>query len=178
MLRDLLLKELKSFGMNEMNKDIEIDITPPSSLDDEQRKELLWERREEQLVQKWLDDCRLRSVKHGKKAKEYKIKYVCVGLPSVLIPIILGGLSPVIPCHTLEYSLVLMLAGLFSGVGLFFNFGKKEVEHNNYSNKFFKLVNDVEMELSKPKRHRIACDVYMEKIKNEYNALVLSSPDL
>ena len=159
-------------------KDIELDITPPSSLDDEQRKELLWERREEDVIQKWVDDCRLRSDKHGKKAKQYKIKYACVGIPSILIPIILGGLSPVIPCHTLEYSLFLMSAGVFSGINMFFNFGKKQGEHNTYSNKFFKLVNDVEMELSKPKRHRIACDVYMEKVKNEYNALVLSSPDL
>jgi hypothetical protein len=161
-----------------MNKDVELDITPPSSIDDDARKELLWEKREEQLIQKWVDDCKIRSNKHGKKAKEYKVKYACVGLPSVLIPIVLGGLSPVIPCHTLEYSLVLMCAGLFSGCLMFFNFGKKEIEHNTYANKFFKLLNEVEAELSKPKRHRIACDVYMEKVKNEYNALVLASPDL
>lgn len=161
-----------------MNKDIELDITPPSSLDDDQRKELLWEKREEGIIMKWIDDCRVRSLKHGKKAKEYKVKYACVGLPSVLIPIVLGGLSPVIPCHTLEYSLVLMSASLFSGCLMFFNFGKKEMEHNTYSNKFFKLITEVEMELSKPKRHRIACDVYMEKVKNEFNSLVLSAPDL
>ena len=160
------------------NKDIELDITPPSSLDDEQRKELLWEKREEELIRKWIDDCKIRSKKHSQKSKEYKIKYACIGLPSILIPIVLGGLSPVIPCHTLEYSLVLMSYGLFSGVGMFFNFGKKEVEHNTYANKFFKLVNEVEAELSKPKRHRIACDVYMEKVKNEYHSLVLSSPNL
>lgn len=161
-----------------MNKDIEVEITPPSSLDDDARKELLWERREEQLIEKWIDDCKIRSDKHCKKAKEFKIKYACVGLPSVLIPIVLGGLSPVIPCHTLEYSLVLMLAGLFSGVGLFFNFGKKEMEHHTYSNKFFKLITEIEAELSKPKRHRIACDVYIERVKNEYGSLTLASPDL
>lgn len=161
-----------------MNKDIELDITPPSSLDDDARKELLWEKREEDIIMKWIDDCKIRSNKHGKKAKEYKVKYACVGLPSILIPIVLGGLSPVVQCHTLEYSLVLMLAGLFSGCLMFFNFGKKEMEHNTYSNKFFKLLNEVEAELSKPKRHRIACDVYIEKIKNEYNSLVLASPDL
>lgn len=160
------------------NKDIELDITPPSSLDDEQRKELLWEKREEELIMKWIDDCKIRSDKHSQKAKEYKIKYACIGLPSILIPIVLGGLSPIVPCHTLEYSLVLMSSGLFSGVGMFFNFGKKEVEHNTYANKFFKLVNEVDAELSKPKRHRIACDVYMEKVKNEYHSLVLSSPNL
>lgn len=53
-----------------MNKDIELEITPPSSLDDEQRKELLWEKREEQLIEKWIDDCKVRSDKHGKKADD------------------------------------------------------------------------------------------------------------
>lgn len=71
-----------------------------------------------------------------------------------------------------------MTAGLFSGVGMFFNFCKKQVEHNTYANKFFKLVTEVESELAKPKKNRIACDVYIEKVKNEYNSLVLSSPDL
>ena len=161
-----------------MSEDIEIDITPQSSFDDVQRKELLWESREEELINKWIDDCKIRCEKHNKKSKEYKIKYASVGLPSILIPIVLGGLSPIIQCQTLEYSLVLMTAGIFSGVGMFFNFGKKQVEHNMYANKFFKLVTEVESELAKPKKNRIACDVYIEKVKNEYNSLVLSSPDL
>jgi hypothetical protein len=160
------------------NKDIELDITPASSVDDDMRKEILWEKREEQLIEKWIDDCKNRSLKHSKKAKEYKIKYSCVGLPSILIPIVLGGLSPVIKCDTFEYGLVLMFAGIFSGIGMFFNFGKKNVEHNTCSNMYFKLVNEVEAELSKPKKHRVACDVYMEKVKNEYNSLVIASPDL
>ena len=160
------------------NKDIELDITTPSSHDDEHRKELLWEKREEELIMKWIADCKVRSKKHSTKAKEYKIKYACIGLPSILIPIVLGGLSPVIQCHTLEYSLVLMSSGLFSGIGMFFNFGKKQVEHNTYSNQFFKFIKEVEAELSKPKSHCIACDVYIEKVKNEYNSLVLASPYL
>jgi len=60
-----------------------------------------------------------------------------------------------------------MCSGLFSGIGMFFNFGKKEHTHFEYANKFFELSNEIESELSKPKRMRVACDVYMEKIKQE-----------
>ena len=45
-------------------------------------------------------------------------------------------------------------------------------------NKFFELSNEIETELSKPKRHRIACDVYMEKIKQEYVKYCGQSPSL
>jgi hypothetical protein len=72
----------------------------------------------------------------------------------------------------------MMGVGLFSGVGMFFNFGKKEQLHFEYMNRFFELANEIEAELSKPKRHRIACDVYMEKIKQEYNKYTSLSPTL
>lgn len=155
-----------------------MEVTPPSSLDDDQRKELLWESREEHIVSKWAEDCRERSEKHDTKSKEFKVKYRLIGLPSVLIPIILGGFSPLLPCHSLEYSLGLMSAGIFSGLVMFFNYGKKQVEHSTFSNKYFNLVTEIEGEMSKPRKHRIACDVYLEKTKNEYNSLVQSAPDL
>ena len=158
--------------------DIKLDITPPSSEDNDQRKELLWEKREEDLIKSWSLDCVTRSVLHNKKARENKIKFGIFGLPTVLIPIILGGISSLIPCNSLTSSIILMFAGLFSGITMFFNFGRKQEEHNNTSNKIFELHTDISSELSKPKYYRIACDVYLEQIKNRYNSIVILSPDI
>jgi hypothetical protein len=72
----------------------------------------------------------------------------------------------------------MMMSGLFSGVSMFFNFGKKQQSHLQYSSKYFELSNDIECELSMPKRHRIACDVYMERVKLKYNNLCNQAPDL
>jgi hypothetical protein len=153
------------------------EYTPPS-IDDENRKELLWERREETLLKKWGSDCKNRSIQHDEKGKKNKILFGLFGIPTMLIPIILGGVSSVVPCHSLSYSLGIMGTGLFSGISMFFNFGKKEASHFEYQNKFFELSNEIEAELSKPKRHRIACDVYMEKIKQEYSKYCSLSPTL
>jgi hypothetical protein len=150
----------------------------PPSIDDETRKELPWELREEQLLLKWCDDCKKKSIEHDIKGKKNKVKFAIFGIPSILIPIILGGVASIVPCHSLLYSLGMMGSGLFSGIAMFFNFGKKEASHFEYMNKFFELANEIESELSKPKRFRIACDVYVEKIKQKYNSLNKQSPTL
>jgi hypothetical protein len=154
------------------------DLTPSSSVDDENRKELLWEKREERILRKWCNDCMNRSIRHDVKGKKNKVLFGVFGIPTMLIPIILGGISSFIPCHSLSYSLGIMGTGLFSGISVFFNFGKKEQLHFEYQNKFLELSNEIDAELSKPKRHRIACDVYMEKIKQEYGKYCSSSPTL
>ena len=153
------------FTQNEVEEEIEIEITPPSK-DDENRKELPWESREERIIQKWAKDCKRRSIYHTVKAKQTKLKYSIFGVPTILIPIVLGGVSSVIPCHSIIYSVGMMLSGLLSATSMFFNYGKKTEEHFNYGNKFFELSNEIDSELCKPKRHRIDCSVYMEKIFN------------
>ena len=117
------------------------DITPSSSssIDDENRKELLWKKREETVVNGWRDDCMKRSNLHEKKGKLNKIKFAVFSIPSILIPIMLGGLSSIIPSHSLPYSIGMMGVGVQSGISMFFNFGKKEASHFEYMNRFFEL---------------------------------------
>mgnify|MGYP003645473591 CR=1 FL=1 len=166
------MSETKIFVRDDYN-----ERTPPS-FDDSHRKELPWELREEKLLLRWRADCMIRSIKHETKAQRTKIKFSIFGIPSILIPIILGGVSSVIPCNSVYYSVGMSCSGLFSAINMFYNFGKKTEEHFNFTNKFFELSNDIESELSKPKKHRIACCVYMEQIKHQYNSLVKQSPVL
>ena len=130
------------------------------------------------MLHEWRKDCKDRSNKHEVKGKKNKIKFALFGIPSIMIPVILGGVSSIVPCHSLVYTLGMMMTGLFGGIGMFFNFGKKEQSHFEYMNRFFELANEIDTELSKPKRHRIACDVYMEKIKQEYGKYCSQSPTL
>jgi hypothetical protein len=159
-----------------MSEDIKIDFTP--SIDDEGRKELLWESREEDLLLEWCTECKKRSALHDIQGKRNKVRFSIFGIPSVLMPIMLGGVSGVVPCNSLIYSLGFMGSGLFSGVNMFFNFGKKAQLHLDYSSKFSELANDILAELCKPKRHRVACDVYLERVKMSFNALCSQSPTL
>jgi len=152
------------------------NISLSSSIDDENRKELPWEYTEEKLLLTWSDDSKKRSARHYIGGKRNKVKFAVFGVPSILIPIILGGVAPVVGCNSMIYSIGMMGAGIFSGMNLFFNFGKKEQEHFDYMNKFGEFSNEIESELSKPKRFRVACDVYIERMKLKYHSLCDQSP--
>jgi hypothetical protein len=158
-------------------RDICLDFTTDSR-DDSHRQEMMWEKREENLLLAWSSDCKKRSNKHEMKGNQNKMKYGMFGVPSILIPILIGSLAQVIACHSLEYSLGIASSGLFSAINMFFNFGKKAQTHYEYSNKFFELANEIQSELAKPRRHRIACDVYLEQIKLKYQSLCSESPNL
>jgi sRNA-binding carbon storage regulator CsrA len=172
---EIKINSPKSVEVKRNNSKSDSSLT---SQDDLYRKELLWEKREETIFLKWLANCRTKSKKHENKSKICKIKYGMFSIPSITIPIIVSGLSSSISCDSMENSILMMITALFTCVNAFFNFGKRQEKHEQYSNKYFELANEIEAELSKPKRHRIACDVYMEKIKQKYNNLHATEPNL
>lgn len=173
---EVKIESPKSEEINRNNSNSE--DTSITSQDDLNRKELLWEKREEKIFFKWLENCRIKTKKHDNKSKLCKIKYGICSIPSITIPIIVSGLSSSISCDSTENSILMMITALFTCVNTFFNYGKRQEKHEQYSNKYFELANEIESELSKPKRHRIACDVYMEKIKQKYNNLHATEPNL
>ena len=162
--------------------DIKLDFerTPPSGIsskDDDNRKELLWESREEELLKKWMIEMKDNSIKHGKKARKTKKLYSLVGVPATLIPIVLSGLSS-LEIDPLINSLLMILTGSLIGVSTFFNLGKKFTQHFEYEHKYDELSRELEKELRKPKTHRVACDVYMEKIYMAFNGLNSQAPNV
>ena len=160
-------------------EDIEIDITPQSkgsSKDDPNRKELLWDKREEVIFYEWVKQSKKKVVYHQNKAKSCKIKNACLSIPAILIPIISSGLSGILPCSSMENSILMMIVGILNCVDTFFDYGRRREKHEVFSNRYFSLINEVESELSKPKKDRVACDLYLEKIKQMFNNLHLNEP--
>lgn len=163
------------------NKDLmdkKLDITPPSSSskDDETRKELLWESREEEVLHKWKDEMYLQSKAHRENGKKYKKLYALCGVPATLIPIVLSSFQNEIDEYPIVQSMLLLATGFFVGISTFFNLGKRFSQHFEYENRYDELAREMDKELSKPKRHRIACDVYMEKMYMKYTGLNKSAP--
>jgi len=148
----------------------------PESIDDIHRKELLWERREENLLNEWIKDCSKRGRHHTNQAQRNKRLFRIFSLPATLIPILLSGFTGVLDPTELEWTVCLMMAGLMSGVSGFFNFGRVSQAHYQYEALYDNLVKDVELTLSKPKSARIACDVFLEQVRGKYVSLNTSAP--
>lgn len=162
--------------------DLKIDITPPSlncdSIDDVNRKELPWEEREEKLLSKWMVEMYDISNKHKFNGKKYKKLYSLFSIPSTLIPLGLSSLSVQLEDYPLIQSILMLLTGSLVGVSTFFNLGSRFTKHFEYEHRYEELAREIEKELRKPKRYRIQCDVYMERIYMSYCSLNARAPNV
>jgi hypothetical protein len=159
-------------------KKMNIDIEETPSVDDPTRHELLWSTRQEDLCENWVKDSTIRSQKHGAKAKAFKCKYHLFGLLNLFLPLMLATATPFIGEYHMMYQALLFVVSLNAAIISFFKLETSYARHNEYENKFLEFVDDIQSELARPKRHRLACDVFVERAKNQHNKLISSSPDL
>ena len=161
-------------------EDLKLDITPPSnksSEDDPLRKELLWEKREEQLLLKWCDNIKQKAIKHKSKALTNKKMYHIISIPVIIIPLVIGGINGLVDIAPITFSICMIFSSILAGVNTFMNFSKKMMLHFEFEGKYNELHVSIEKELSIPKTHRIAADVFLERIQQTYNHLNNYAPD-
>lgn len=156
--------------------DLKLDISPEST-DDENRRELMWEKREEDLLVKWKNDMCNKSIEQGKSARKIKKLYSVLGLPATLLPIIMSGLTKQLEEYEILQSLLMIATGSLIGISTFFNLGKKTALHFEYEHKYSELALTIDKELTKPKKYRIALDVFLENISLKYIALDERAPN-
>ena len=157
------------------------DISPAhSSVDDAARKELLWEEREEQLVKKISNQCSISADRHTEKARQFKKMFVLLGLPAALLPLIAAAVGDIFKNEedTGKYMQIALLAsGVLSGIGTFFNFGKKLQVHFDTAGKYAELQLFIDTEMCKPRCMRMACDAFLVLATNKFSAINLQAPD-
>jgi hypothetical protein len=142
------------------------------------RAELLWERREEDTIEKWRKSCVVESKLHGEKARHVKKKYTALSVPAIILPLMLSGFSSLIQPYPLVNSATLMVVAILTGMNGFFNLGGKTQKHFQYEALYSDLALEIEAELCRPKAFRVACDVYIERIRNSVSKLNTSAPPL
>ena len=157
---------------------LQINSRSDSSRDDPSRKELLWEKREESVLEEWRLRLEKNSEAHGRMGKVMKKRYTLFTIPAILIPVVTSSLSNILQPYPLATSGAMLFTSIFTGVNGFFNFGSKTEQHFNHEAMYRILANEIQKELCKPKSQRVACDVYMEKIMSKMNELDKSAPVL
>lgn len=158
--------------------DIKIDVTPTSvSEDDPSRKELLWYKRQEKLLLKWSDELIIKKKHHNRKGKFNMKLYYILGIPNIIIPLVVGSTDLITIIEPLKLSILLISNAVFAGVTTFMNFSKKTQLHFEYEAKYSELAVSIEKELCIPKAHRVAADVFLERIQSSYNYLNSNAPE-
>jgi hypothetical protein len=156
---------------------VHIDVSESSS-DDPLRKELLWEKREETLIETWCSIAKNKSDKHTKTAIRYKQLNKFWGLSNLLCNILFVGIVQINVLPKYSPTIGFMITGGIAAVCTFFEFAGKREQHNEYSNKYMEFINCLKVEMCKPKGWRVACDVFLARNEMILNSLNRSAPDL
>jgi hypothetical protein len=141
----------------------EREITP-DSLDDPHRIEMMWTKKNESLLTKWREEMNQKILHHHNKAKLNKTLFYTFGIPSILIPIVISGLTTELNDSPEILTYLLISSGLVSGINAFLNFQKKVALHEEYENRYDELQRLVQKILYTPKVSRVAADVVINDI--------------
>jgi hypothetical protein len=105
--------------------------------------------------------------------------YHSFALPSTLLPIILGTVqSQFNELDSTVACLAMVVTGLLSGINTFFNYGMKHQKHCDFESRYKELGDEIDLQLSKPKRHRQQADVFLEHCCQRVARLDSAAPDL
>ena len=138
-----------------------------------------WSTATEQLVTRWANDCKDRADVHEKQKARQKFLHACFGLPSILLPVVMAAITPVID-ETPEGMYIqvagFVTIGVFSTVNAFFNFDKKSARHGEFAARFSELATDVQFQLFKSREFRTSADEFVARLQTKYTNLVERAP--
>ena len=141
------------------------------------RIDLPWTENTERELWSIEKECTEAAMNHEQARRRSKCKYTLFGLPSMLIPLVTGGLGSYIqPDYEWIQSAALIVTAVNSGILQFFNFGEKQNRHNEATGKYSELADAIKMELSKPINFRLSCDVFMERVFVKFQNINATAP--
>jgi hypothetical protein len=138
---------------------------------------LPWDKGMEETLQAISNKCKALSLSHQKARDRNRWFWILFGLPSMLVPLVTGGVGAYLEG---EYewvrSVALLTTAMNSGILQFFNFGERRSLYNESSWKFGALGELVDQELSKPRQFRIPCNIFMDRVFNNFQQIKAQSP--
>ena len=92
-----------------------------SSEDAIDRVELLWDSRNQDLIVHWGNECKENTKLHNRAGKKFKWLYNIVGVPTMLVPILLGSFSSQLAVSPITQSVLMLCFGALSTISQFFD---------------------------------------------------------
>ena len=145
------------------------------------RKDEPWSDKHEALAKEWLNDSKTASEGHNKAGKASKKNHIIWGLPSVLIPLVFGGVCALLnndPSLPYVSFTGFTLSGVFGGIDKFFDYSGKHTAHMNFSAKYADIVSDIKYQLSMSREFREDPDSWLTRLEAKYDGTGSAAPDL
>ena len=145
--------------------------------DDLGRQELLWTNKIEEVLNEWHDNCLRYADVHDKRSKFHKKVFFGIGIPSAVIPMALASASEYMrESYQGLVMLALVFAGILNIINGFLNPGQTSESHSTFNALYNELAVEITSELVKPQKNRVAADVFIQRIMDNYNSLNNRAP--
>lgn len=153
-----------------------------SSVDNNNREEMMWDSRLETLMKGWGDECKEKSEAHNKAAKKKKCLHRSLAIPSIVLPLFMAAINQVysedVELSVWINSIGYFLSGSLTGINTFINYASQYEQHYIADARYYELFTEIESILVKKKKNRVQADVVLEQIKHKYENLNKNSPDI
>lgn len=147
------------------------------SSEDDDRIEMKWSSKQEEYIEQLRTTCEEKSKLYDVASHKCKKKYNFYSLPTIIIPLVLSVVNPYVEQkYEIVNSVGMAMVSILTGLNTFYNYGKKCERYNEYSSKYSDIVEDIHLEMNKPKRFRVACDLFLERIKTKKGQCDATAP--
>ena len=156
---------------------IKVDSKSSDTSEDIDREEQKWEVKGEAYIKSLQDECNKKSQIYNDASHKCKSKYNRYSIPTIAIPLLMGVANTYIPAEY-EYvnTITMCCVGILNGLNTFFNHGKMTERYGEYAGKYAELSQQIAIEFSKPRKHRVQLDVFTERISTKKLSLDASAP--
>lgn len=151
-------------------------LTPSTVRSEDQRTELLWDTREEKYIKDIEQKCKDHSMELQKKGYRQRMCYRLWGIPSMILPLIAAAVSEYAIEHKAYGTILMLLSAVCTSLNTFFNFGKRYQQLFDGSQKYQELADEIGLELCKPRKYRLDCDLVLQRVNIRRNNIAAQIP--
>lgn len=137
----------------------------------------MWSDGQEQLLDKWKDYARIRSIMHLRAAGVYETAYYAIGIGAIVSSSV-AALTQVTQVNDPDGRLLItvvvftVLASIFSSLQTFFRFDKSSTEHRSASSKYDIIVHNIQETTSFARDARQDPTTFIAAVKTDMNSLI------
>lgn len=136
--------------------------------DDNNRVEMSWTDKIEERLILYSEEAKEKSKKHSEKSAEKKVLYYTTSSIAIIIPFLITFLNTINETHNIKHisltsTILVSMSGIINGLNTFFNYGKKEYEHDIASIRYNEIAYDIDSILTIKRRYRLPADVSLNK---------------
>ena len=146
---------------------------------DRERMEQPWTRSEENILNDICRECVIASEQHSRSEHRCKRRYLCMSIPSVLIPILLEAANSLVGETFATYAFPIGMGAVatLNGLMTILAYAQRKERHSSTVHSYRQMADDIAILLNTPRRYRPPADTMLESYRLKFSHINAMAPD-